>query len=94
MCAVGRAAQGDGRLRAGIDAVCAAHPLQGMARSFAFWPPLSMAQPGLAPAQQAQVLADAVDMFLGGLRSRRAQQMAQRAHGPGHTPTQVTPAPG
>ena len=65
MCAVGRAAQGDGRLRAGIDAVCAAHPLQGMARSFAFWPPLSMAQPGLAPAQQAQVLADAVDMFLG-----------------------------
>ncbi len=60
-----RAAQQDGRLRAGVDANYAAHQLHGMVKSFAFWPQLAMGQPPLAPAVQQQVLADAVDMFLG-----------------------------
>lgn len=60
-----RAAQQDGRLRAGVDAQYAAHQLHGMVKSFAFWPQLAMGQPPLAPAVQQQVLADAVDMFLG-----------------------------
>jgi TetR/AcrR family transcriptional regulator of autoinduction and epiphytic fitness len=36
-----------------------------MVKSFAFWPQLAMGQPPLAPAVQQQVLADAVEMFLG-----------------------------
>lgn len=60
-----RAAQQDGRLRASVDANYAAHQLHGMVKSFAFWPQLAMGQPPLAPAVQQQVLADAVDMFLG-----------------------------
>ncbi|CAN7696899.1 TetR/AcrR family transcriptional regulator [Acidovorax sp. LjRoot118] len=60
-----RAAQQDGRLRTGVDAHYAAHQLHGMVKSFAFWPQLAMGQPPLAPAVQQQVLADAVDMFLG-----------------------------
>ena len=60
-----RAAQDDGRLRPGVDAHYAAHQLHGMVKSFAFWPQLAMGQPTLDAAQQQQVLADAVDMFLG-----------------------------
>jgi len=60
-----RAAQQDGALRAGVDPQYAAHQLHGMVKSFAFWPQLAMGQPPLAPAVQRQVLADAVDMFLG-----------------------------
>ena len=60
-----RAAQQDGRLRTGVDAHYAAHQLHGMVKSFAFWPQLAIGQPPLAPAVQQQVLADAVDMFLG-----------------------------
>lgn len=60
-----RAAQQDGRLRTSVDANYAAHQLHGMVKSFAFWPQLAMGQPPLAPAVQQQVLADAVDMFLG-----------------------------
>lgn len=60
-----RAAQQDGRLRAGVDANYAAHQLHGMVKSFAFWPQLAMGQPPLAPALRQQVLEDAVDMFLG-----------------------------
>jgi TetR/AcrR family transcriptional regulator of autoinduction and epiphytic fitness len=60
-----RAAQDDGRLRPGVDAHYAAHQLHGMVKSFAFWPQLAMGQPPLDAAQQQQVLADAVDMFLG-----------------------------
>ncbi len=43
----------------------AAQQLQGMVKTFAFWPQLAMGQPPLAPALQQQVLGDAVDMFLG-----------------------------
>lgn len=57
------AAQADGRLRA-VDAQYAAQQLQGMLKSFAFWPQLTMGQPPLSKAQQRQVLADSVDMFL------------------------------
>lgn len=60
-----RAAQHDGRLRAGVDAQYAAHQLHGLVKSFAFWPQLAMGQPLLTAAQQQQVLADAADMFLG-----------------------------
>lgn len=60
-----RAAQQDGRLRAGVDAQYAAHQLHGLVKSFAFWPQLAMGQPPLAPALRQQVLEDAVDMFLG-----------------------------
>ena len=60
-----RAAQQDGRLRASMDVTYAAHMLQGMVKAFAFWPQLAMGQPPLTPEQQAQVLDDAVDMFLG-----------------------------
>lgn len=60
-----RAAQQDGALRADVDPQYAAHQLHGMVKSFAFWPQLAMGQPPLTPAQQAQVLDDAVDMFLG-----------------------------
>lgn len=60
-----RAAQQSGRLRPGMDVPYAAQQLQGMVKAFAFWPQLAMGQPPLTPAQQQQVLADAVDMFLG-----------------------------
>lgn len=60
-----RAAQQDGRLRATMDVPYAAQQLQGMVKAFAFWPQLAMGQPPLSAAQQAQVVGDAVDMFLG-----------------------------
>jgi TetR/AcrR family transcriptional regulator of autoinduction and epiphytic fitness len=60
-----RAAQQGGRLRPGMDVPYAAQQLQGMVKAFAFWPQLAMGQPPLTPDQQQQVLADAVDMFLG-----------------------------
>ena len=60
-----REAQRDGRLRAGVDPAYAAQQLQGLIKSFAFWPQLAMGQPPLDPARQAQVLADSVDLFLG-----------------------------
>lgn len=60
-----RAAQADGRLRAGVDAQYAAHQLHGLVKAFAFWPQIALGQPPLAPAQREQVLADAVTMFLG-----------------------------
>ncbi|MEO5796774.1 MAG: TetR/AcrR family transcriptional regulator C-terminal domain-containing protein, partial [Rhodoferax sp.] len=60
-----RAAQGDQRLRAGVDPQYAADQLQGMVKSFAFWPQLALGQPPLEDAQQQRVLSDCVDMFLG-----------------------------
>ena len=60
-----RAAQQDGALRANVDPQYAAHQLHGMVKAFAFWPQLAMGRPALDAAQQQQVLADAVDMFLG-----------------------------
>ena len=59
-----RAAQADGKLKAG-DAAFMAMTLQGMLKSFAFWPQVAMGQPPLDDAQQAAVLTTAVDMFLG-----------------------------
>ena len=58
-----RAAQGAGRLRA-ADPQYAAHQLEGLLKSFAFWPQLVMGQPPMDAERQAQVLADCVDMFL------------------------------
>ena len=60
-----REAQRDGRLRAGVDPLYAAQQLQGLVKSFAFWPQLAMGQPPLDAARKQQVLADSVDMFLG-----------------------------
>jgi len=60
-----RAAQQDGRLRPTLDVSYAAQQLQGMVKAFAFWPQLAMGQPPLNATQQAQVVGDAVDMFLG-----------------------------
>jgi TetR/AcrR family transcriptional regulator, regulator of autoinduction and epiphytic fitness len=59
-----RAAQEGNALRA-VDPQYAANQLHGMVKSFAFWPQLAMGLPPLSAAQQQQVLADAVDMFLG-----------------------------
>ena len=60
-----RAAQQDGRVQRAMDVPYAAQQLQGMVKAFAFWPQLAMGQPPLTAAQQAQVVGDAVDMFLG-----------------------------
>ena len=60
-----RAAQQNGCLRPAMEVPYAAQQLQGMVKTFAFWPQLAMGQPPLAPALQQQVLGDAVDMFLG-----------------------------
>ena len=60
-----RAAQLDQRLRADVDPQYAADQLQGMVKSFAFWPQLALGQPPLEAVQQQRVLADCVDMFLG-----------------------------
>ncbi|WCM93289.1 TetR/AcrR family transcriptional regulator [Acidovorax sp. NCPPB 2350] len=60
-----RAAQQAGRLRANVDPLYAARQLMGLLKTNAFWPQLAMGQPPLDEAQQAQVLADMVDMFLG-----------------------------
>jgi TetR/AcrR family transcriptional regulator of autoinduction and epiphytic fitness len=58
-----RAAQADGRLKA-VAPDFAAQQLQGMLKSFAFWPQISMGQPGLSPAMQRTVVDSALDMFL------------------------------
>ena len=59
-----RAALADGRLKE-VDPVFAAHQLQGLVKSFAFWPQITMGAPTLAPEMQRQVLESAVEMFLG-----------------------------
>ncbi len=58
-----RAAQADGRLKAG-DPEFAAALLQGQIKALAFWPQMTMGAPPLAPAQQAQLVEAAVSMFL------------------------------
>jgi TetR/AcrR family transcriptional regulator of autoinduction and epiphytic fitness len=58
-----RAAQADGKLKAG-DAAFMANVLQGQVKGFAFWPQVAMGQPELDEAQQAAVVETAVDMFL------------------------------
>jgi len=59
-----RAAQADGKLKAG-DPAFMAMTLQGQLKSFAFWPQVAMGQPALDEAQEAAVITTAVEMFLG-----------------------------
>jgi TetR/AcrR family transcriptional regulator of autoinduction and epiphytic fitness len=58
-----RAAQLDGRLKP-VDPAFAAQQIQGMLKSFAFWPQISMGLPGLSPEMQTTVVESALDMFL------------------------------
>ena len=58
-----RAAQADGRLKP-IAPDFAAQQIQGMLKSFAFWPQISMGLPSLSPDMQATVVESALDMFL------------------------------
>ncbi|MGF6332131.1 TetR/AcrR family transcriptional regulator of autoinduction and epiphytic fitness [Pseudomonas sp. BS3782 TE3695] len=58
-----RAAQADGRLKP-VAPEFAAQQVQGLLKSFAFWPQISMGQPGLAPEMQHTVVESALDMFL------------------------------
>lgn len=88
-----RAAQQDGRLRAAMDVPYAAQQLQGMIKAFAFWPQLAMGQPALTAAQQAQVLGDAVDMFLGFYAVPAKQARARGASkAPGKSPRKASAA--
>ncbi|TPG90063.1 TetR/AcrR family transcriptional regulator [Pseudomonas caspiana] len=58
-----RAAQADGRLKP-VDPEFAAQQIQGMLKSFAFWPQISMGLPGLSAEMQTTVVESALDMFL------------------------------
>jgi TetR/AcrR family transcriptional regulator, regulator of autoinduction and epiphytic fitness len=58
-----RAACADGRLST-PDPVFASQQLQGLVKSFAFWPQVTMGQPPLTKAEQKQVADAAADMFL------------------------------
>ncbi|WP_025112884.1 TetR/AcrR family transcriptional regulator [Pseudomonas sp. H1h] len=58
-----RAAQADGRLKA-VDAEFAAQQLQGLLKSFGFWPQISMGQPPLDAATRKAVAESALEMFL------------------------------
>ncbi|CAI8872088.1 TetR/AcrR family transcriptional regulator, regulator of autoinduction and epiphytic fitness [Pseudomonas sp. IT-P100] len=58
-----RAAQADGRLKP-VDPGFAGQQIQGMLKSFAFWPQISMGLPGLSPEMQSTVVDSALDMFL------------------------------
>ncbi|VVQ04213.1 hypothetical protein PS918_04481 [Pseudomonas fluorescens] len=58
-----RAAQADGRVKA-VAAEFAAQQVQGLLKSFAFWPQISMGQPSLSPDMQSAVAESALDMFL------------------------------
>jgi len=59
-----RAAIADGRLRQ-VDPEFAGHQLQGLVKSFAFWPQVTMGQAPLAPKERTRVAESAVAMFLG-----------------------------
>ena len=58
-----KAAQKDGRLKAG-DAALAAQQLESLVKGAVFWPRVTMGQPKLAPKAQKQLAAAAVDLFL------------------------------
>lgn len=58
-----RAAQADGRLKP-VDPEFAAQQVQGLLKSFAFWPQISMGQPPLDAQTQNTVVESALDMFL------------------------------
>ena len=57
------AAQADGRLKA-VDPAFAAHQLQSLLKTFAFWPQITLGQPPLSAKMQQEVVDSAVDMFL------------------------------
>lgn len=59
-----RAAIADGRL-CQVDPEFAGHQLQGLVKSFAFWPQVTMGQAPLAQAERTRVAESAVAMFLG-----------------------------
>jgi len=58
-----RAAAADGRLKIS-DPVFASHQLQGLVKTFAFWPQITLDQPALRPKERKRVAESAVDMFL------------------------------
>lgn len=58
-----RAAAADGRLDTS-DPVFASQQLQGLVKSFAFWPQIMMGQPPLNNREQKKVAEAAADMFL------------------------------
>ncbi|CAI8706181.1 TetR/AcrR family transcriptional regulator, regulator of autoinduction and epiphytic fitness [Pseudomonas sp. IT-347P] len=58
-----RAAQADGRLQQ-VDPEFAAHQLQGLLKTFAFWPQMSMGRAALDVDMQHTVAESALDMFL------------------------------
>ncbi len=57
------AAQADGVLRE-ADPALASHMLQGLLKTFALWPQVTMNQPPLDRATQQKVIETTVDMFL------------------------------
>ncbi len=59
-----RAAVADGRLKPVVPEF-AAHQVQGLLKSFGFWPQISMGQPPLDAEMQNTVVESALDMFLG-----------------------------
>ncbi|WP_426136578.1 TetR/AcrR family transcriptional regulator [Pseudomonas sp. PWP3-1b2] len=60
-----RAAQEDGRLSCANPAF-AAHQIQSLLKAFAFWPQITLGQPTLDAAAQADVVESAIDLFLAG----------------------------
>ena len=54
----------DGRL-VEVDVDFAGHQLQGLVKSFAFWPQVTLGQPPLALPERQRVADSAVAMFLG-----------------------------
>jgi TetR/AcrR family transcriptional regulator of autoinduction and epiphytic fitness len=58
-----RAAQADGRLKP-VDPEFAAHQVQGLLKTFAFWPQMSMGRAALDVEMQNTVAESALDMFL------------------------------
>lgn len=59
-----QAAIADGRL-VEADPEFAGHQLEGLVKSFAFWPQVTLGQPPLAKAERERVADSAVAMFLG-----------------------------
>ncbi|MFJ2322622.1 TetR/AcrR family transcriptional regulator [Pseudomonas sp. NPDC087817] len=58
-----RAAQADGRLKP-VDPQFAAHQVQGLLKTFGFWPQMSLGQPPLDAEMQNAVAESALEMFL------------------------------
>ena len=58
-----RAAQADGRLKP-VDPEFAAHQVQGLLKTFGFWPQMSLGQPPLDADMQNTVAESALEMFL------------------------------